>query len=95
MADPSGVVFPTSGADGDRSTSGLGRAVVADALRGVDPVGARAAESETGWRRQYLGHFRRLVEAGLGSRDAARRIAADGLTSLHDRMRVVLSLIHI
>ena len=45
MADPSGVVFPTSGADGDRSTSALGRAVVADALRGVDPVGARAAES--------------------------------------------------
>ncbi len=89
MADPSGVVFPTSGADGDRSTSGLGRAVVADALRGVDAVGARAAESETGWRRQYVGHFRRVVEAGLGSGDAARRIAADGLASLHDRMRVV------
>ena len=89
MADPSGVVFPVSGADGDRSTSALGRGVVADALRGIDPVGARAAESETGWRRQYLGHFRRLVEAGLDSGDAARQIAADGLASLHDRMRVV------
>ena len=89
MADPSGVVFPTSGADGDRSTSALGRAVVADALRSVDPSGARAAETQTGWRRAYLGHFRRLVEAGLGSGDAARQIAADGLASLHDRMRVV------
>ena len=89
MADPSGVVFPVSGEDGDRSTSALGRAVVADALRGVDPVGARAAQHETGWRRQYLDHFRRLVEAGLASGDTARQIAADGLTSLHDRMRVV------
>ena len=89
MADPGGVVFPASGADGDRSTSALGRAVVADALRGVDPVGARAAEQETGWRRQYLVHFRRLVEAGLGSGAGARQVAADGLAALHDRMRFV------
>ena len=48
----SGVVFPE--VDGRRSTSALGRAVVADALRGVDPVGARAAERETSWRQGYL-----------------------------------------
>lgn len=84
----SGVVFPVSGGT-ERSTSALGRAVVADALREVDPVGARAAEHETNWRADYLVHFRRLVEAGLGSGDAARRSAAAGLSSLHDRMRVV------
>jgi hypothetical protein len=58
-----GVLFPMS-ADGRRSTSALGRAVVADALRPVDPVGAFGAEQETNWRSGYLVHFRRLVEAG-------------------------------
>jgi hypothetical protein len=82
-----GVVFPLS-ADGRRSTSALGRAVVADALRPVDPVGALGAEQETNWRSGYLIHFRRLVEAGLTSKAAALSVASDGLGSLHARMRV-------
>jgi hypothetical protein len=82
---PAGVVIPA--VDGVRSTSALGRGVVADALRAVDPVGARGAESETTWRRGYLVHFRRLVEAGLLSREAAITIAGDGLASLYARMR--------
>ncbi|MGY1742488.1 MULTISPECIES: hypothetical protein [unclassified Blastococcus] len=87
MAGDRGVVFP-AGPDGRRSTAALGRAVVADALRPVDPPGARAAEQETNWRAGYLVHFRRLVEAGLGDPGAARTVAAAGLASLHDRMRV-------
>ncbi|GGM57388.1 hypothetical protein GCM10007977_068790 [Dactylosporangium sucinum] len=79
------MVIPS--VDGKPSTSALGRGVVADALRAVDPVGARAAESATNWRHDYLPHFRRLVEAGLPSRDAALTIARDGLASLHERMR--------
>ena len=47
--EQSGVVFPV-GDDGRRSTAAVGRAVVADALRAVDPAGARAAEQETNWR---------------------------------------------
>jgi hypothetical protein len=82
-----GVVFPRT--DGRRSTSVTGRAVVADALRTVDPLGATAAERETSWRRGYVGHFRRLVEAGLPSAEAARGIAASGLASVYDRMRWV------
>jgi hypothetical protein len=82
-----GVVFPSDGT-GRRSTSALGRIVVADALRAVDPVGAQAAERETAWRSDYLLHFRRLVEAGLGSPEAAVGIAQAGLESLHGRMRV-------
>jgi len=82
-----GVVFP-SGPDGRRSTAAVGRAVVADALRPVDPTGARAAEQETNWRAGYLAHVRRTVEAGLSSRDAALAIAGAGLDSLHARMRV-------
>ena len=83
-----GVEFPVS-ADGRRSTSALGRAVVADALRPVDPAGAKAAEQERDWRRRYLGHLRRLIEAGLPSADAALAVARGGLESLHQRMRVV------
>jgi hypothetical protein len=88
VADDEGVVFP-AGPDGRRSTAALGRAVVADALRPVDPAGALAAGQETNWRAGYLVHFRRLVEAGLASPEAARQIAEAGLASLHARMRVV------
>ena len=84
-AEPTGVVFPD--VDGRRSTSATGRAVVADALRPVDPVGAAAASRETNWRSGYLSHFRRLVEAGLARPEDAVAIAEAGLASVHDRMR--------
>ncbi len=79
----SGVDFPV--VDGRASTSAFGRSVVADALQAVDPIGAAAALRETNWRQGYLGHFRRLVEAGLPSAASAETIAADGLASIHDR----------
>ena len=85
----SGVVFPAT-ADGRRSTAALGQAVVADALRPVDPAGALAVEQEAAWRRQYLGHFRRLLEAGLTSPENWRQSAATGLETVHSRMSVVL-----
>lgn len=87
MSSPTGVVFPE--VDGRRSTSATGRAIVADALREVDPIGAAAAARETTWRQGYPLHFRRLVEAGLSGPTAAGRIAADGLASVHDRLRWV------
>lgn len=95
MADaPHGLVFPADpdpAADGTprRSTTATGRGVVADALRPVDEVGARAVERETAWRTQYLTWFRRLVEAGLATPDDAVAVARAGLDSLHARMRVV------
>ena len=82
------MAFPAT-ADGHRSTSALGQAVVADALRRVDPDGAQAASREANWRSGYLGHFRTLIEAGLTSRQDAMSVARDGLASLHGRMRVV------
>ena len=83
-----GVAFPAA-ADGRRSTSALGQAVVADALGRVDRAGALAASREANWRAGYLTHFRRLIEAGLTSRQAAVSVARDGLASLHQRMRVI------
>jgi hypothetical protein len=85
--EPTGVVFPVS-ADGRRSTSALGRAVVSDALGEVDPAGARDAGREANWRTGYPAHFRRLIEAGLTSKDAAVAVARGGLESLHGRMQV-------
>ena len=67
----------------------MGRTVVADALRQVDPAGALAAEQDANWRTGYLVHFRRLVEAGLASKDAAVSVARGGLGSAHRHMRVV------
>ncbi len=83
-----GIAFPAQ-SDGGRSTTSTGRAIVADALRGVDPVGARATDQETAWRSRYLLHLRRLVEAGLSDPDAWRAIADAGLDSVHARMRVI------
>jgi hypothetical protein len=55
----------------------------------VDPVGALNVEQETNRRSGYLSHFRRLLEAGLGSKEAALAVAGDGLASVHRRMRVL------
>jgi hypothetical protein len=85
----SGVVFPMA-QDGRRSTAEVGRQVVADALRHVDPVGARVVEQETSWRSGYVAHFRRALEAGLGSRADALSIARAGLRSLRRRMLVLV-----
>jgi hypothetical protein len=85
---PTGVAFPTSG-DGRRSTAAVGRAVVAHALSRTDHAGALAAEQETNWRTGYLTHFRRLVEAGLDSPEAALGIAVGGLAKLREQMVVV------
>lgn len=84
-----GVDFPVAG-DGRRSTSAFGRAVIADALRGTDQAGSLGAERETNWRSGYLTHFRRVIEAGLPSRQHALTIASDGLKSLRGRMRSAL-----
>jgi len=86
---PRGVVFPMA-QDGRRSTAEVGRQVVADALRHVDPVGARVVEQETSWRSGYVAHFRRALEAGLGSRADALGIARAGLRSLRRRMLVLV-----
>ncbi|MBO1754174.1 hypothetical protein [Allobranchiibius sp. CTAmp26] len=85
MSVGTGIVIPEI--DGARSTSAFGRAVVGDALRGADPVGATAVARETNWRRGYLTHFHRLIEAGIPSPDAAVGMARDGLVSVQRRMR--------
>jgi hypothetical protein len=83
-----GIAFPADGS-GRRSTTAVGQAVVAAALRPVDPAGAQAVERETAWRSQYLVHFRRQVEVGLDSPADWLAMAAAGLASINDRMTVL------
>ena len=68
------------------STTSTAREVLASALRKADPVGARAVEQETNWRRHYLAHYVRAVEAGIGDAAAARQIAHDGLQAAQEQM---------
>lgn len=82
---PTGVQLPES--DGQRSSSAFGRAVVADALRAADPAAAAAALATKDWRSGYVPHFRRLIEVGAPSYEAALTSARDGLRGLHERMR--------
>lgn len=86
--DSTGVVIPADDS-GRRSSSALGRAVVAEALQPVDPVGAAAVEREAVWRTGYPAHLRRLVEAGFADEARAMAIARAGLAGLHRRMRIV------
>ncbi len=83
-----GVVFQADAA-GRRSTTAVGRAVVTAALEPVDEIGARAAGADTNWRTGYVEHLRRLLEAGLSSREAAISSARAGIDALHGRMRVL------
>src|SRR5215207_3557311 len=83
-----GVDFP-AGPDGRRGTSAAGRAVVAAALRPVDPAAAAAVERESRWRTAYLAQFRRLVEAGLDSPADWLAIARAGLAEVDRRLCVV------
>lgn len=85
MDDSTGIVFEQR--DGRRSTTEVGREVVATALETVDPVGAAAARRENSWRTGYARHFRRLVEACLTQEGADAEIARAGLASLHEHMR--------
>ena len=73
-----GIAFPQS-ADGERSSTRAGAQIVAAALAPLDPAFAAAALHEKRWRRAYPTHFRRLVEGGLASPQAARDSARAGL----------------
>jgi hypothetical protein len=75
------IDFPA--VDGVRGSTRTAKAVLAAAAAPVDPALARRIGDEPDWRRTYHEHFRALLEAGLGSAEAAVRIAEAGLDALH------------
>ena len=86
MNDEQGVLFP-AGPDGRRSTATTGRAVWADAVRGVDDVLAQRIEKASNWRTEYVDAVVAHTAAATRSPEAAVRVARQGLASLADRMR--------
>lgn len=80
----SGVAFPTGG-DGQRSTTGTGRAVFADSARRVDPDLAARIEHTSDWRTGYIRPLRDIVQAAAMSPEAALAVSTDGLASAHRR----------
>ena len=86
QGDEQGVVFPRE-QDGRRSTTATGRAVWADAVRGVDPALAQRIEAARDWRKQYVdlvvAHTAAAPRTAAGSVEVARA----GLASLAGRMR--------
>ncbi len=83
VPDGAGVVFPM--VDGRRSTSATGRAVLADAVRVLDPELALSVEAADDWRSTYLDAFRHLT---LLEGAAPVEIASDGLDAVHARFVV-------
>jgi hypothetical protein len=68
-------------ADGRRSTSATGRAILADAARARDPELAERIERCSRWRTDYISFMRELTELAADPADALA-IAAAGLDSM-------------
>ena len=84
--DVQGVLFPLE-ADGRRSTASTGRAVWADAVRGVDDtLGARIGRVGD-WRKDYVDLVVAHTAAATRTPAAAVQVARQGLASLGERMR--------
>jgi hypothetical protein len=81
-----GVLFP-AGDDGRRSTAATGRAVWADAVRGVDDALAARIEKAGDWRKDYVRAVVDHTAAATRSPEACVQVARAGLASLADRMR--------
>jgi len=84
--DEHGVLFPL-GSDGRRSTASTGKAVWAEAVRGVDDVlGARIGQARD-WRKDYVRAVVSHTAAATRSPQACVAVARQGLAALGDRMR--------
>ena len=81
-----GVLFP-AGDDGRRSTAATGRAVWADAVRGLDAGLAGRIEGARDWRKDYVGAVVEHTAVATRSPEASVQVARAGLASLADRMR--------
>jgi hypothetical protein len=81
-----GVVFPL-GEDGRRSTAATGRAVWAEAVRGVDDALAARIEAAGDWRKEYVEAVVAHTAAATRTAAGAATVARQGLEALDARMR--------
>lgn len=85
MTTDEGVLFP-AGPDGRRSTASTGRAVWADAVRGVDDAVAARVGDAKDWRKDYVPAVVAHTAAATRTAEGCVRVARQGLASLADRM---------
>lgn len=83
-----GIAFPP-GPDGQPSSRLAGTRIMGAALVALDRSHADDALRETHWRHAYPRHFRRLVEGGMRSPQAALASARAGLGAVWDTLRFV------
>lgn len=87
MSTDQGVRFASI--EGRRSSQRAGTAILADAVRSVDPDLASAIAKTSEWRKHYMRPFTDTVIAGATSSKNALRIATDGLDSVHEHLTFV------
>lgn len=83
QAANNGIAFP-NGPDGRPSSRLAGTRIMSAALRALDAAHAEEALREPRWRHAYPRHFRRLVEGGMRSPQAALDSARAGLSAAWD-----------
>ena len=81
-----GLSFPAD-EKGDRSTSVVGRNIIAAALRGAKTDDceelAKKCEKEKNWRFKYQSHYMKMVKVSARSPAAALGVANAGLDYMH------------
>ena len=87
MSTDQGVQFAS--VEGRRSSQRAGTAILADAVRSVDPDLAAGIAKTSEWRKRYMQPFTDTVIAGARSSKNALRIAMDGLDSVHEHLTFV------
>eukprot|EP00286_Rhodomonas_abbreviata_P024635 CAMPEP_0181296710 /NCGR_PEP_ID=MMETSP1101-20121128/4849_1 /TAXON_ID=46948 /ORGANISM="Rhodomonas abbreviata, Strain Caron Lab Isolate" /LENGTH=560 /DNA_ID=CAMNT_0023401593 /DNA_START=18 /DNA_END=1700 /DNA_ORIENTATION=- len=88
-----GLSFPITNDKGDRSTSVVGKNIIAAAMRGAGtPEGEKfavACEKEKNWRFKYNKHYMNLVRLSAASPDIALKVAGAGADYMHDTFEFV------
>ncbi|MFP5346695.1 MAG: hypothetical protein ACLGIA_06690 [Actinomycetes bacterium] len=82
-----GVNFPLEG--GRRATTGTGKRICADAVRGLDDALAARILAEPDWRHRYPEHLGDLALVEARSAEAALDVARAGMRSAHEQFVVV------
>lgn len=87
-----GLSFPVD-SKGERSTSVVGKNIIAAAMRGAKtPEGEEAAakcEKEKNWRFKYINHYMKMVKVSGASSAAAVGVAEAGLAYMHQNFEFI------
>lgn len=75
--------------NGKASSSAVGRAILSDAVRTIDPARATLIEDTADWRNGYLDHFVAVTGLSALGAEATHTIAERGLESMYQQVNFV------